>query len=100
LEASAIFLTSFGILYIGKVFGKDVLDSINDNNKEIAIKENKYKVLFESTNDSRILTSNGVFFDCNSKAFELFEGDKEYLLGTSPLEISPQISNKWRKIKR
>lgn len=53
--------------------------------------EKKYRALFESSNDAIILINNSHFFDCNTKAFNLFQCSEEYIIGKEPHLFSPEF---------
>jgi PAS domain S-box-containing protein len=101
-----IFLTSWGLLYVGSYFGKALTENyikIENQNTELRAKEIKYRTLFESSNDAIILIDNNRFFDFNNITINLFQCNKDYLIGKEPHELSPEIQpdgqNSQKKIK-
>ncbi|MFH2141118.1 MAG: PAS domain S-box protein [Bacteroidota bacterium] len=53
--------------------------------------EQKFRTLFESSNDGIFILKNDKFIDCNLKAQELFDRTEEELLEHSPYEFSPKL---------
>ncbi|MGO9021417.1 MAG: PAS domain S-box protein, partial [Syntrophobacteraceae bacterium] len=53
--------------------------------------EQKFRTLFDSANDAIFILRDKLFFDCNPKALEMFECDKEDIIGRSPVEFSPEM---------
>lgn len=53
--------------------------------------EQKFRSLFETTNDGIFIMQNGLIVDCNPKALELFVCDKDTLVGKTPIDVSTQI---------
>jgi PAS domain S-box-containing protein len=51
--------------------------------------ENKYRTLFENSNDAIILIRQGVFIDCNAKTLELCRCTREQIIGKAPYEFAP-----------
>ncbi|WP_299701904.1 PAS domain S-box protein [uncultured Pontibacter sp.] len=52
--------------------------------------EDKYKIMFESTYDAILLFRDGIVVDCNEKALQYFRCKREDLVGSSPVEFSPE----------
>lgn len=60
--------------------------------------EIKYRMLFEEANDAIfMLKGDGMFFDCNQKACEMFKYEKKDLIGQSIINVSPPIQNDGQK---
>lgn len=59
---------------------------------ETALRENehKFKTLFETANDAILLMSEAVFLDCNQKAEKTYGCDRDQIIGTSPIDFSPE----------
>jgi len=53
------------------------------------IGERKYRTLFESANDAIFLMMEDVFIDCNPKTLDMFDLQKEDIVGHHPYEFSP-----------
>ncbi|MFZ5571786.1 MAG: PAS domain S-box protein [Thermodesulfobacteriota bacterium] len=51
--------------------------------------ETKYRSLFESTHDIIFLIKGDRIVDCNARAMEFFQIEKEKILGRTPMELSP-----------
>ncbi len=86
-----IFIYGFGDIY------KELISTLESEK----VLEKKYRTLFERANDAITLLKDGVFFDCNDKACELFMYSKEELIGKSVKELSPeyQIDNQKSEAK-
>lgn len=55
--------------------------------------ELKYKTLYESANDAIFLMKDNKFIDCNLKALEIFQCDKDKIIGNSPEDFSPNYQS-------
>ncbi|MCF8253716.1 MAG: PAS domain S-box protein [Bacteroidia bacterium] len=53
--------------------------------------ENLYHVLFDQSPDPYFFIENGVFTQCNQAAIELLKCSKEFIVGKSPHEFSPDF---------
>lgn len=53
--------------------------------------ETKFRTLFETANDAIFLMDQNVFIDCNPRVLEMFGCKKEDIIGTNPLNFSPEI---------
>lgn len=66
---------------------------ISDREKaieRIAESENKFKTLFEGSNDAILLMKNEYFIDVNEKALEMFRCSKNELVNKTPFDFSPE----------
>jgi PAS domain S-box-containing protein len=59
--------------------------------EEIKESERLYRSLFESSDDGIFLTSEGIIIDCNPTVLDIFKCNREYVIGRSPAEFSPEI---------
>ena len=59
---------------------------------ELALRESeeKHRLLFESANDSIFIMKGDRFIDCNSRALEMFNCQRNQIIGKSPLDFSPE----------
>jgi PAS domain S-box-containing protein len=66
----------------------DITESVEFEEK---LKENeaKYRALFLSANDAIFLMDKETFIDCNPKTLELFECEREDIIGAPPYSYSP-----------
>jgi len=48
----------------------------------------KYINLFNNSSDAILLINNGIIFDCNRRAEEIFERSREDIIGRNPIDIS------------
>lgn len=68
---------------------------ITDKKKsEAVLKENeeKFRTLFEESNDAIYLMDGDTFIDCNEKAVKMFEcADREEMINHKPMEFSPPV---------
>ncbi len=60
-------------------------------NAEQALKESeeKYRKLYQSANDAIFLMDEDVIIDCNEETLEMFEAEKDKIIGTTPYKLSP-----------
>ncbi len=63
--------------------------NLNKHFEEEGLAEKKYKILFANANHAIFLLSEGMFFDANAYACELFKYKHEDLIGKSLFEVSP-----------
>ncbi len=68
----------------------DAKQKAEESKRKLASGEEKYRKLFESSNDAIFIMLNQVVTDCNQKALELFQCTKEFLIGHSPHDFSPE----------
>ncbi|NOQ23849.1 MAG: PAS domain S-box protein [Bacteroidales bacterium] len=60
--------------------------------KDLKIEQSKYKLLFETANDAIfIMNENNFIVDCNRKALELFNCNRDQIIGITPVDVSPQF---------
>lgn len=57
---------------------------------ELISNETKFRALFEFANDAIFIIDEKVFIDCNKKTEEFFGCPKDFLIGHSPFEFSPE----------
>ena len=80
---------SIGILVGVLGIGRDITER---NTAELALMESeeKFKLIFEGSNDGIILMNKEKFLDCNSRTLEIFRmEDKNQFLGLSPSRFYP-----------
>jgi len=56
----------------------------------LAEREQRYHTLFESANDAIFIMDNEQFIDCNSTTLEMFNCQRQDIIGQSPANFSPQ----------
>ncbi len=92
LDGAVIFLASFTLLFGSQIYRKAILHNfsvIRKHSAELITKEQKYKMLFETSNDAILLFDEGVFVDCNQKALTLFDCTARDIIGKTPIDFSP-----------
>jgi len=81
-----------GMLWVGFQFAgslKDIYTRLQKQNQQLRESEEKYHVLFESSNDGIFILNNGRIIECNNRTLELFGGIKDEIIGKTPAELSP-----------
>jgi PAS domain S-box-containing protein len=78
----------------GNIFGVILVlrDTTDQKLAAEQLRENEegYRTLFESANDANFIMQDGLFIECNKKAEEVFGCGKEYIIGKTPFEYSPE----------
>ncbi len=96
-DISILFLASWVILIIGNNYSKSLIEKnnkIQDQNKELADKEEKYRRLFDDASDAIILIkANGKIYDCNQTTCLLFKYSKEAIINKSIFQLSTEYQN-------
>lgn len=67
------------------------------NEEKLLDSESRYRVLFETANDSIFLLENNRFVDCNKRTLEIFGARREQLIGATPVDFSPVTQPDGRK---
>ncbi|MFW6040434.1 MAG: PAS domain S-box protein [Thermoplasmatota archaeon] len=81
-----------------EIFG--VARDITDRKRaEEALKEReeRYRTIFESANDAIFVMEKDEFIDCNEKTLELFDCEREDIIGEPPWTFSPELQSDGRK---
>jgi len=67
-------------------------EELQYQNEQKQLEENeKYKIIFQHANDGIFLIDkNSIIIDCNSKVTQIFDRDRDELIGKTPEELSPQ----------
>lgn len=102
-DNNSFILGLFGLLFIivgvlnGKRFNRNLKETLslrNDvdkNRLRMTINNNKYRTLYEKSEDAMLLISGGHFFKANEAAAKLFKFDSiDELLSTSPFDLCPE----------
>ncbi len=103
-EANSLTLALFGLLFLGagisngKRFNQNIKETLllRDEAKANALKlaksEDKYRLLYEKSEDAMMLITGGHFFMANDAAVKLLAYDSvEHLLNTPPFDICPDL---------
>ncbi len=70
---------------------KDAENLLQIRTEELKESEEKYRTLFEKSDDAMLLIDNGKFVDCNAAAVKMLKYKNKYdLLETHPSELSPE----------
>lgn len=75
---------------VAAVFFTDITEKQKALNS-IKQSELKFKTLFESANDAIFLMQDDIFIDCNEKTTEIFNADKDQIIGKRPYQFSPEF---------
>jgi len=92
-DATAIFMSSFGLLYMGYYYSDALLKNnlqINRANVELQNQEKKFRMLYESSLDAIFLIRDNKIFECNSVGVDMFRQKKEELLDTRIISLFPE----------
>jgi len=82
------------ILWNGEVQYQAIYQDITERKQaEEALRESesKFRIIFESANDSFFLVDQDIFIDCNQKTLEMFGCTREQIIGKSPYLFSPEV---------
>ncbi|TLX76487.1 PAS domain S-box protein [Labilibacter sediminis] len=93
MDLSIILLTALAILFVGNQFSQTLIEKlkiIRQKNKDLNDREKRFSVLFEHSLDAIIILKDGLYYEANQRALEMFGCDMDYLLGRSPKVTSPQ----------
>lgn len=60
---------------------------------ELRIKESelKYRTLFADSPDGYLIVKEGIFIDCNKASEDILNSTREYIIGKTPQQISPEF---------
>lgn len=67
------------------------LEKLSVQDQALRESEEKFRTIFESAGDAIIILDNGVVYDCNHQAEELFRLPKVRLIGRSPEDLAPDL---------
>ncbi|HAN18978.1 MAG: hypothetical protein A2X13_11715 [Bacteroidetes bacterium GWC2_33_15] len=76
------------------ISGICLVEDITEKNKAkqaLTESEEKFRLLFESANDSIFLIKNYTFIDCNNKTLEIFGCKRKDIIGKQPYFFSPEF---------
>ncbi len=73
-----------------EIFAASVAAELDNRNaaKQLSESESRYRTLFESAGDGIFLMSGTVLIDCNRKALELFQCERDEIIGRTPSDFS------------
>jgi len=100
MDISIIMLTALALLLVGKMYSATILeklDVIKENSKDLEIREKRYRSLFEHSFDAVMILKDGLFYQANEKAVEMFGGTMDYVIGNSPKNTSPEYQSDGEK---
>ena len=89
-----IIYVSVGLLSVGHYFSKALISNytvIEKQHNDLGEKEEKYRLLYETSNDAIVIIKNKQYIDCNKKTFTLFKCEKDFILQKPPWEFSPEL---------
>jgi len=71
---------------------KDHLEQlVKERTGQLILSENKYRTLFDTSNDSIFLMRRDIIIDCNLKTLELFRCTREQIVDRTPYRLSPPL---------
>ncbi len=68
-----------------------LINSLLNQNNELSAKETRYRLLFESSNDSIIILEENTLKSCNKITTKLFNCSIDFIKGKSLAELSPEL---------
>ena len=94
IDAIALVTVAIGLLFIGKTFWDKIshqMEELEEQKNTIKISEEKFRAIFEGSNDAILWIEDGKIIECNQRTLDMFESDKESLIGKPPYLISPEF---------
>ncbi len=82
------------------IAGIGLIEDISDRKKaeqNQKLSEEKFRLLFENSNDAILVLDKDIFIDCNEKTLKMFKCTRDQILGTSPHLNSPEYQPDGRK---
>jgi len=89
-----IITASVGLLLVGHFFNEALRKNfvlLKKQNIELTNNEEKYRLLFESSNDGIILIKDNCYTDCNNMTLKLFKCERSYIIDNEPWKFSPEF---------
>jgi PAS domain S-box-containing protein len=72
-------------------YKKHLEQLVGERTGQLKISENKYRMLFDTSNDSIFLMRRDIIIDCNLKTLELFRCTRDQIIGQAPYMLSPLL---------
>jgi|GEM_PF-544870 len=66
------------------------LIGFHENITEKKEQEERYRLLFETSNDAIFIMEDAKFIECNEKALQIFNTTKEQIINATPYDFSPE----------
>ena len=96
LKISSVLLILFMSLAVIDHIQK--LNAANEQaSKALRTSESNFYLLFESTYDAIFLMADKLIVDCNPKALEIFDCQRNEIIGKTPIDFSPGFQSDGRK---
>lgn len=93
MDGSILIATSIAIMILGNRYSAALISKISDfkiRNREISDNENRYRTLFENTNDGIAIMKDEAFIFSNKRMSDIFKSGVDEFIGKTPADFSPE----------
>jgi len=95
-------ISGFPVTIHGEKFVLGIMRDITERKRaEESLKQSeiKFRTIFESSNDAMFIMQNDIFLDCNASTLKIFKCKRDYIIGKSPYQFSPEFQPDGRDSK-